>query len=64
MDDIIDRETDQYDDSDGFRNTKLHIVPVHTSHHTDDNHDDGEDSNHTLEHISGRNQKNDECETD
>lgn len=55
MDYIVDRETNQDDDSNGLGNTKLHISPVHTSHHTDDNHDDTDDGDHTLEHISGGN---------
>jgi len=64
MDNIVDRKTDQDDKSDGFGNTELHIIPLHASHHTYDNHDNAWDSYNTLEHISGGNQQDDECEED
>jgi len=64
MNDIVDWETDQYNDTDGFENSELHIPPVHASDHTDDDNDDREDRDHTLEHISGGNQKDDKGEAD
>jgi len=56
MDNIIDGETNQDDDCDRLGNAELHIIPLHASHHTDDNHDNAEDSYHTLEHVSSGNQ--------
>lgn len=64
MDNIIDGETNQDDDCDRFGNAELHIIPLHASHHTDDNHNNAEDSYHTLEHVSSGNQQDDECEED